>query len=335
MTLDRRVIDVRNPRTGLNDYRFSQPSAGEASARVAELREAQAAWLALGIEGRCDTLRAFSDALGRRDAALYEALCADTGRYAESRLEIDALRDTIARWCGDAPDLLEFGRARKTAVPFISAERTATPYTLAGIIAPWNFPLLLSFVDSIPALLAGCAIALKPSEITPRFVEPLRSAIADVDALRDVLGVFAGDGSLGEWLVGQVDVLCFTGSVRTGRQVARAAAESFIPAHLELGGKDPAIVLGDADIERAAAAISWGGLANAGQSCLSIERIYVDAAVHDQFVAALARATRGLRLNALVKDGQIGPVIAAPQIEIIRRTPRARLFRGRRRDGGG
>jgi acyl-CoA reductase-like NAD-dependent aldehyde dehydrogenase len=187
-----------------------------------------------------------------------------------------------------------------------------------GIISPWNFPLLLSTIDLIPALLAGCAAVVKPSEITPRFVQPLMQAIAAVPVLRDVLWYVNGDGETGSQLIEQVDVLCFTGSVATGRKVAEAAAKRFIPAFLELGGKDPAIVLSGADLDRATSALLWGSVVNTGQSCLSIERIYVAEAIFAPFVEQLTEKAK--RLNLAFPDvdsGEIGPIIAERQAAIL------------------
>src|SRR5690606_20059549 len=144
------------------------------------------------------------------------------------------------------------------------------------------------------------------------------------------------DGRTGAALIEQVDMIIFTGSVATGRKVGEAAAKRFIPAFLELGGKDPALVLDDADIERTAASIAWGGLANAGQSCLSIERGYVDERIRDRFVAALQRCVDQLRNNVDAIDaGQIGPVIALRQAEILQRHLDDALSQGARVINGG
>jgi len=265
------------------------------------------------------------------------ALHADTGRAIETQSELRGVRDTLTRWCKQAPELLAQGSApRDIAIPGFSTQRLWVPYALVGVISPWNFPFLLSFIDAIPALLAGCATLIKPSEVTPRFVGPLRAALAEVPAVAAVIGVVEGDGSTGAALIEVVDQVCFTGSVPTGRKVAEAAARRFIPAQLELGGKDPAIVTADTDLVRAAAAIAWGGLANAGQSCLSIERVYVERAAYEPFLAALAAQVAVLRLNTNdIATGEIGPVISAKQVEVVRRHLDDARARGARFISGG
>ena len=189
---------------------------------------------------------------------------------------------------------------------------------MVGVISPWNFPLMLTLIDAVPALAAGCTILAKPSEVTSRFVPLLREILAEA-GLADVFAVVTGAGATGQALIEAVDQVCFTGSVATGRKVAEACARRFIPASLELGGKDPALVLSDADVERAARALAWGSFVNGGQSCMSIERVYVEAPVADAFIAALVKEASALELAwPDPKQGQIGPIIAASQVELVR-----------------
>ena len=211
-------------------------------------------WQQLGVEGRVAALQEWKQAILSQRDKLTDALVNDTGRLSISIMEIDSFFSTIDRWCGLAPELLQ-DLAKNTSIPFIALQQTSTPYPLVGVISPWNFPLLLSTIDTIPALLAGCAVVVKPSEIAPRFIAPLTEAINSVPALRDVLSFVEGAGETGAALIENVDLVCFTGSVATGRKVGEAAAKRFIPAFLELGGKDPAIVLESADLELATSAI--------------------------------------------------------------------------------
>jgi acyl-CoA reductase-like NAD-dependent aldehyde dehydrogenase len=155
----------------------------------------------------------------------------------------------VARWSREAPGLIDAieSQSMPTAIASITAATRLHPYPLVGIISPWNFPLTLALIDAIPALAAGCAVIVKPSEITPRFIRPLMQAIASVPVLASVFAVIEGDGDTGATLVGIVDYIAFTGSVATGRKVGEAAARAFIPASLELGGKDPLLVLASAD----------------------------------------------------------------------------------------
>lgn len=310
-------IEVRNPRTGKFDYVILPPPPKLLAQQCNRIRRAQIRWQQLGLEGRIEALQQWKQAILSGRDRLTEALVNDTGRLSVSILEIDSFLASIDRWCGLAPDLLQES-ARNTAIPFIALQQTSVPYPLVGIISPWNFPLLLSTIDTIPALLAGCAVVVKPSEIAPRFVAPLVTALNAIPKLRDVLSFVEGAGETGAALIECVDLVCFTGSVATGRKVAEAAAKRFIPAFLELGGKDPAIVLKSADLELATSAILWGSVVNTGQSCLSIERIYVAESIFEKFVHQLiAKASRLQLAYPTVETGEIGPIIAERQAAII------------------
>jgi acyl-CoA reductase-like NAD-dependent aldehyde dehydrogenase len=306
-------LDVRNPRTGAVDYSIEPPAAEDLAETASRLRDAQTTWESRGLDHRREQMLAWREAIATHRQALLDALVMDTGRLAESHMEIDAIMRSIERWCGIAPELLADQPPRASSMPFVSVAQGLRPYPLAGVISPWNFPLLLSLIDAIPALLAGCAVIVKPSEIAPRFIEPLRETLADLP-----MEYVAGAGETGAALVDLVDVVCFTGSVPTGRKVGEQAAKRFIPAFLELGGKDPAIVLAGSDLDRATSAILWGSTANAGQSCLSIERVYVDAVTNEEFVAMLADKARAVRLAVPApQDGEIGPIIAEKQVAVI------------------
>jgi acyl-CoA reductase-like NAD-dependent aldehyde dehydrogenase len=312
-----KLLGVRNPRTGKVDYWITPPTANDLAERCKHLRNAQIGWQQEGLEARIQALQQWKQAVQTNRDALIQALVADTGRQDVSVLEVDSFLGSLDRWCRLAPELLQ-EEERQTAIPFIRLQQTAVPYPLVGVISPWNFPLLLSTIDTIPALLAGCAVVVKPSEIAPRFVEPLIRTIATVPSLQAVLAYITGAGETGANLIEQVDLICFTGSVATGRKVATAAAQHFIPAFLELGGKDPAIVLESADLEFATSAILWGSVVNTGQSCLSIERIYVADSIFERFVDRLVTKAKGLKLAyPHVEDGQIGPIIAERQATTI------------------
>lgn len=330
------MTGVRDPRTGQVERELRPVSGAELDERAAHLRRGQAAWSALDAEDRGAQLIKFADALQGLREELVDALTKDTGRAIESRMEVDQVANMARRWAAAAPPLLATRTREATAVPGLTLETAVTPYALVGVISPWNFPLLLGLIDAIPALAAGCAVIVKPSEVTPRFAEPLSRAIQSVPMLRDVLAVVEGDGSIGAAVVERVDAVCFTGSVPTGRLVARAAVERFIPAFLELGGKDPAIVLPGADLDRASSALLWGGTANAGQSCLSIERVYVHESQHDELVDLLCAKAAQLELARPTPDaGAIGPLIDAEQASVIQAHLDDALARGARIRTGG
>ncbi|MEO0996835.1 MAG: aldehyde dehydrogenase family protein [Pseudomonadota bacterium] len=314
-----RALPVRNPRSGEADYTLVPASAATVRARVAELRRAQPGWRALGVGGRIDVLRRWQAALRHAAPAVQQALSLDTGRNRLAASEIGGLIGGIERWCALAPDLLQGVSQDAQALPDVEILLESEPYAVLGAISPWNFPLLLSFIDATPALLAGSAVAIKPSEVTPRFAEPLRESIAEVPELAAVLDIVPGDGETGAALIGEVDVVAFTGSVATGRKVAVAAAEAFIPAFLELGGKDPAIVLPGSDLERAATAVLRASVAATGQACQSLERLYVHDTQAAAFVDLLAAKAGALELTAADPSrGSIGPLIFERQAAIIR-----------------
>lgn len=306
-------IPVRNPRTGEIDYWITPPKLSEECDR---LRIAQPAW-AESLEQRISALQQWKQAIQTHREALLTALVADTGRFGVSVLEIDSVLSSLDRWCKLAPELLQ-EIEKPTAIPFIHLKQDSVPYPLVGVISPWNFPFLLAMIDTIPALLAGCAVIVKPSEIAPRFIQPLLETLDEVPKLREIFTVIEGAGETGAALIEQVDLVCFTGSVKTGRIVAEAAAKQFIPAFLELGGKDPAIVLKSADLDLATSAILWGSVVNTGQSCLSIERIYVDQSIAEPFTEQLVSKAKQLKLAyPTVNSGEIGPMIAERQAAII------------------
>lgn len=312
------TYSVRNPRTGQHDYTFDVLTPAAVQAAAKRLRHSQKNWSQQGVAARIRILQAWKTALDKHLDALIDALTIDTGRRHESVLEARLIGQSIDRWCNIAGDFFVTSPDKTASIPFIHIRQDLQPYPLVGVISPWNFPLLLSLIDTLPALLAGCAVLVKPSEVTPRFIEPLMRSIRDVPELAEVLSFIPGDGSVGAAFPENVDLLCFTGSVATGKKVYAACAAHFIPCFLELGGKDPALVFEGADLDLAAASILWGSTVNCGQSCLSIERVYVQASVADAFLAKLkAKAAQVTLAFPNPTDGQIGPIIAEKQAAII------------------
>jgi acyl-CoA reductase-like NAD-dependent aldehyde dehydrogenase len=313
-----RRIGVRNPRNGAVDHAIVALDAGAMARRAALLRRAQPDWAALTPDARAGHLEALAEALSRHRGAITAALETDTGRRRVAAMEVDGVIGLIRRWAARAPALLaELAEPRATAMPGVTATTIPDPYALVGVIAPWNFPMLLTMTDAVPALAAGSAVLAKPSEVAPRFVEPLLAAVAEVPAIAAVLALVTGDGATGAALVDQVDFVAFTGSVRTGRRVAEAATARFIPASVELGGKDALIVLEGADPGHAAAIALSGSCRATGQACQSIERILVARPLFEPFVAALVDAAARVRPNHPdIGAGDIGPFIFADQAAV-------------------
>lgn len=314
-----RQIPVRNPRSGEQDAVLDCVSSEQLNRTAASLRSAQPAWADAGVEHRIAIMQRFAAALGEHREAIATALAVDTGRIRLAAQEVDGTIGAINRWCAIAPDLIADTSQQSKTLPHVEIQSDSSPFPLLGAISPWNFPLLLSFIDVTPALLAGCAAIVKPSEVTPRFIDPLEHAIACVPELAKVLQFVRGDGQVGAAIPAAVDVVAFTGSVATGKKVAAACAEAFIPAFLELGGKDAAIVLEGYDVDRAATAILRASIAATGQACQSLERIYVHDSLHDEFVDALSSKARAAGLTREdPSKGIVGPLIFAKQGETIR-----------------
>nr|WP_225908086.1 aldehyde dehydrogenase family protein [Hyphomonas sediminis] len=310
-------MHVRNPRTGELDYQIQAAGPEEISATAQRLRAAQRGWTALPLAERGAALLRLADALVKFRTEITAALEIDTGRRRIAGLELDGAVASLRGWVAQAPTLLPEGWTQGRAMPHIRHAPQFVPYALTGVISPWNFPLTLSMIDTIPALLAGSAVIIKPSEVTPRFAAPMMAAIAEA-GLEDILTFVQGDGATGAALIEAVDVICFTGSVATGRKVAAAAATKMIPAFLELGGKDPLIVTASADLEKATDAALRGSVLSTGQACQSIERIYVAAEIHDAFLKRLTEKAAAVRLNwPDISQGELGPIIFDKQAAIL------------------
>jgi acyl-CoA reductase-like NAD-dependent aldehyde dehydrogenase len=289
---------------------------------VGRVHEAQGEWEQIGFAGRSRWLGRLRDWILDHQDELDDLMQAESGKVrADAALEAFYLLDAINFWCDRGPGFLADERVTPH-VPLLrhrGAKIVYRPFPVAGIISPWNFPLILSLGDGIPALVAGCALVIKPSEFTPlTLIELVRAWREDLGA-PDVLAVVNGMGETGGALVDECDFIQFTGSERTGRVVMKRAADTLTPVSLELGGKDPMIVTRDADIDRAANAAAYGGLMNTGQICLSIERVYVDEPVYDEFVAKLRKNVDSLRQGAdgRTYSAELGAMTSPNQIEIV------------------
>jgi len=311
-------LAVKNPRTGQVDFTIEAADAVAMQALASRARSAQSAWQALGLEGRAQALLALQAAITRHFDSIHAALAEDTGRGKIARREIEGALASLGGWAAQAPHLLPTTWTDGRFDPRMAHAPQWVPYGLVGVISPWNFPVTLSMIDTIPALLAGCSVIIKPSEVTPRFVAPLQAAIAEVPALDGVLQLVLGDGGTGIALIDAVDAICFTGSVATGKKVAVQAAGRLIPSFLELGGKDPLIITETADLDRAVTSALRGAVLSTGQACQSIERIYVARPLYEDFVANLVAAAKAARFNQPDrKIGEIGPMIFGKQAETI------------------
>ncbi len=315
-----RVIGVRNPRSGKYDAEIPVIDAETVATRVATCRQAQMHWQASSPHHRAVVLRRFADQLDIEFSELSKSLAIDTGRTTFAQFEVAGTIQLIRQWADRVEEALaivnDSGQSQQVAT--VSYQHRGIPYPVVAVISPWNVPLLLAMIDSAPALAAGCSVILKPSEVAPRFIAPLVVALSRVPELAAVFSVVTGDAETGRAMIDEADAVCFTGSVATGRAVARQAAERFIPAFLELGGKDPAIILPDADLELTARAIIRSAIGLTGQTCQSLERVYCHRGIYEDFIAVLLAQIEALSLTCSEDgSGDIAPLIFAPQAQLI------------------
>jgi acyl-CoA reductase-like NAD-dependent aldehyde dehydrogenase len=271
-------IPVENPATG--EIIRSVPDLDAAA--VAEMatrgRSAQPEWEAYGFDGRARVMLRAQKWVMDNAARIVETICAETGKTFEDAelAEIGYAGNAFGFWAKQAPNYLA-DEHPKTSQMLVKGKKIILRYRplgLIGVIGPWNYPLTNSFGDCIPALMAGNSVILKPSEITPLTSLLMAEGLRECGLPEDVLQIATGRGETGAALLEHVDMIMFTGSTKTGRKVAEAAARRLIPASLELGGKDPMLVLADADLERAANFATYYSMQNAGQTCISIERAH-------------------------------------------------------------
>ncbi|WP_182376210.1 aldehyde dehydrogenase family protein [Nocardioides sp. WS12] len=315
-----------------------QPSTQVADV-VAGLRGAQPAWEALDVAGRTRWLVSYRAWLLDHGDELNRILQSETGKpWAEASLELPAIIDQLNYYLAIAPGLLKDERPRPHGLLTATKRQLLVrrPHAVVGNITPWNFPLALSLADSLPALIAGAAVVVKPSELTPLTVAAAIGGWDEIGA-PPVFACVTGLGATGAAVVDAVDYVQFTGSTRTGKLIAQRAGERLVPYSLELGGKDAMLVLADADLERAANAAVWGGFANAGQMCTSVERVYVEAPVYEEFVGLVADKTRELRVGDDAGDytSDVGPLVASGQVDIVGRHVQEALAAGAKALVGG
>ncbi|MCV7175175.1 aldehyde dehydrogenase family protein [Mycolicibacterium sphagni] len=293
---DQATITVRNPADGRVVGSVPIEDAAAVAAKARELRLFQTEWEQIGPRGRKAWMFKWQDWILDNADHLTEVLMSETGKSRnDASLEPVALADSIKYWAGNAEVFLADQHPKPHTLIYRVKKLTTVyhPYQLVGIIEPWNFPLAMLALDVVPALAAGAAVLLKPSEVTPLSAVEFARGWTAVGA-PPVLGLATGYGETGSAVIANSDYVHFTGSTATGRKVAVACAERLIPFSLELGGKDPAIVLADADVDRAANGIAWGGMFNSGQVCISVERVYVEAPVYDEFIGKLAENVRNI-----------------------------------------
>ena len=303
---------------------------------VAGLRAAQREWEQRGASGRAKVLARFAVWLGEHRGEIEELLIKETGKSAvDAAQEVPMLIMIISYYIKTAEKALA-PEKRPAALPFMSIKKITVHYRprpVVGIIAPWNYPVANALMDGLGALAAGCAVLLKPSERTPLTAEVLRRGWQESGGPQ-VFELAQGARAVSEAVVDNVDYVQFTGSSATGSKVMERAARRLTPVSLELGGKDPMIVLEDADVDLAAHAAVWGAMFNAGQTCVSVERVYALEQVYDQFVQAVVRDVKDLQVGA--GDGHdFGALIDEQQLSVTERHVREAVAAGAKALTGG
>ncbi|HEY0479179.1 MAG TPA: aldehyde dehydrogenase family protein [Kofleriaceae bacterium] len=318
------TIAVENPATGETVATVPDLSAEQVAEMAVRGRAAQPEWEGYGFEGRARVmLRAQKWTMDNAER-IVETIVSETGKtYEDAELaEIGYAGNAFGFWAKYGPEYLADERIKSSQV-LVKGKKLINrfrPLGLIGVIGPWNYPLTNSFGDCIPALMAGNSVILKPSEITPLTSLLMAEGLRECGLPENVLQIATGRGGTGAALVEHVDMIMFTGSTKTGRKVAEAAARRLIPASLELGGKDPMVVLSDADLERAANFATYYSMQNAGQTCISIERVYVEEPVYDEFVAKVSEKVRELRVGKPEGPGsvEVGAITFPPQLDTIK-----------------
>jgi acyl-CoA reductase-like NAD-dependent aldehyde dehydrogenase len=334
-------IPVENPATGEVVGHVADLSA-EQVAELARLgRAAQPGWQAMGFDGRGRVVRRMQKWVMDNADRIVATIVSETGKTYEDAwmVEINYAGGAIDFWVKNAERFLADERvsAKTLAVKGKKMVVRYEPLGLIGVIGPWNYPLTNSFGDCIPALLAGNSVILKPSEITPLTSLLLAEGLAESGLPDGVFQVATGRGATGAALVDAVDMIMFTGSTETGRKVMTQAAQRLTPVALELGGKDPMIVLSDADLERAANLAVYYSMLNAGQTCISIERVYVEEPVYDEFVQKVVDKVGALRQGESTGPAtvEIGAMTFPRQLQIVEEHVRDAVAKGARALTGG
>ena len=333
------VVSV-DPAMGEVLREFECTAEAEVRAAVERARAAQPAWHEMGISKRLPVLRRFQTLLHEKKSDVARVITRESGKpYVEALLtEVVVALDAAQFLIANAHSLLRDQRIGHANL-VMKAKRgwvVREPYGVIGIISPWNYPFNIPATEGLAALAAGNAVVVKPSEFTTLSVLELQSLLRSAGLPEALFQVVPGAGATGAALVdSRIDKLIFTGSVASGKKVAQTAAARLLPVVLELGGKDPMVVLDDADLEVASSAAVWGAFVNAGQTCLSVERCYVHQNLYERFLAAVVEKTGKLRVgNGLDPQTEVGPLIHQRQLQIVEaqveeaRTGGARVLAG-------
>ena len=327
-----------NPRTGEVMREIPANSPAEVLDIVAGARKVAPEWAAIPVEGRVRMLREVRHNIYRLQDRLVDIISKETGKTAFESLSLDVMGSLIMFYSFEkiAARALSTKRFGLFDAPFLpkalfglDSRVEYRPLGVVGCITPWNYPLWNTFAASMPALFAGNAIVIKPSEVTPGVGEMLKEIFEPLPS--GVVNIVQGGGDVGAALVdAQCDKISFIGSPATGRKICEAAAKHLTPVVMELGGADSAIVLDDANIDYVTSGTLFSAFFNCGQTCASLERIYVSDKIADEFRDAFAA-----KLKQVNEEDQIGSLTFKPQLETVTRHVKDALSKGATLVGGG
>lgn len=312
------TIPVFNPATGEQVGAVPATHRSDVAEVAARARKAQMRWAEAPFSERAAVLRRFHDLILDEADRVMDTIQRETGKARrDALLEVLTVAGTARYYLTHGDEYLRERRRRPAVAGLTSARVVYKPVGVAGLITPWNFPFLLPMGDSVPALLAGNAVVVKPSEITPLSAELGRELLIAAGLHPDLLQLVHGDGAeVGQELLRHVAFIGFTGSTEVGRKVAIAAGENLIPYSLELGGKNPMVVLADAPISDTVTGFIAGAFANTGQTCICTEKIYVERPIYDRFVEELSERVRAMEVGwSLDFDKDMGSLVSEEHTE--------------------
>ena len=332
------ALEVHIPFTGEILGYIPRGTDGDIAAAVRRARATQPDWAAMSFKERAAIFLRFHDMLLDRQEEILDLIQLESGKARMHAFEEVADTAVVARYYANRAEELLRPRRRRGALPALTftIERRH-PIGVIGFMVPWNYPLNLAITDAIPALMAGNTAVLRPDRQTSFTALWAVDLLIEAGLPADVLTVVTGEGpELGPPLIGAVDFVMFTGSTRTGRVIAQQAAPRLIGYSLELGGKNPMLVLRDADVDRAVEGAVRGCFVGAGQVCVSIERIYVHSSIFDAFVDRFVARAKALRMSTSLDYGaEVGSLTSVRQLGAVKRHVEDALAKGATLRAGG
>ncbi len=314
------IIQSFNPATKQLLGEVPATTADELQSAIARAKSAQPEWGATSLKTRAEILTSIRKAIAKQGKPVAQLIADETGKTEwEGWIEVLQTMEHFRTITLLGPKVLKRERRSAGVLKTKRAYVNYLPHGVAGIISPWNYPLILTVGPILEALMAGNGVVVKPSELTPLVGKRIEEFFNDSSLPTGLVNFVYGFSDVGSGIVDSpdTDIICFTGSVAVGRKIAERCGQLLKPVILELGGNDPLIVLEDAHLERAAGAAVWGGFTNAGQTCISIERVLVVESVADEFIRLVKEKTAQLRVGSHKKKNDVGAIISDRQLHLI------------------